>query len=1138
MPLQKQLISVPFAAGLDLKTDQIQLAPPKLLIAENCDFSSPGKIQKRAGYKSLPAAIPVGNALMSYQDELVACDADRLYSYESSIPSFIDKGPLVSTYVTKRQVVRNTYEQRAQDGVTDSTGLTCYAWEQYANGGLAGVFYCVIDGATGNTVKAPTLIAANGIKPKTVTTGVTFAIYYYDTSAMRLKRLVIPGATASGTHTPITITGSSGDVAISTTTPIYDVTISGGTPTIFLTFYTASGNIALWQFTSPASPILGFAKAAVITATPVCLTVFWDRFVTGPVICYASASAVKYNRFGPTTGATIPPVSTAGSGTVETIAGIVSVSGISQSSTGLSLTFRYTQYAISASNFLSHTRSLAGVFLRPVIESRSLGLASKPFAYNSVAYSTFAFQSPLQSTYFVVDQGNNAVAKLLYANGGGQRMRTDGLSTLTLVNVPASATVTINGIQFVATAGSNDIPNRLFKVGVSDNADATALSTVIAGNNMAGILSSFTNGTNGVVIIGFVASVVVAASGTINVATSTSGTDCLSEASPIPTLAPATTTTQWRVALLEKDSLIFQSNLPSLTQPDAGLTLIPYSQTGVSALTLDFFNPANSYLRAELGRNLHIGGGFLWMYDGLKPVEHGFHLYPELSVPAVVTDSGGSTTAGARQFCATYEWVDNEGQTHRSAPSIPINVTTDDSGTVTVTVPTLRVTAKQGSRTPVMIVPYATIAAPGTIFYQATLTPSPVASGGANAPIINDPTVDFVTFVFTMSDAQLQLQAQCYVTGGVLENISPNSTSALAVNHNRVFALDSTNPLSVWYSKQVQPGQPAEFSDFLTLNIDPRGGPVTAIAGLDSNLICFKKGSIFAIQGQGPDSTGAQNDFQDAALVTTTCGCINPRSVTLVPDGLIFQSVKGIYLLTRGLVAQYIGADVEAFNSATVTSAQLIPQKNEFRLTLQNNPQGAPIALSFDHFVGSWNVHTAINANDSAVFGGLFCYLRSDGKVFVETPNEFSDDGSFIQLKVQTASINMGALQGFGRCWRALLIGSYLSQHTLQVALTFDNDQAPTQFVTIAPPDPGTWGTTPPVWGGISTNQGPWGGPISVYQWDLRLAAGRRISAVSVTLSDSQVGNTVGASLSLSALLFEVGLLPGGRRLAAARTVG
>lgn len=1129
MPLQKQLVSVPFTAGLDLKSDPIQVPPPKLLLAENVDFSTPGRIGKRAGYKSLTAKIPAGNALMSYQDELVACDTSRLYSYESSIPSFIDKGPLVSTYVTKRQIVRNTYEQRAQDGVTDSTGLTCYAWEQYANSGLAGVYYCVIDNSTGNTIKPPTLISANGIKPKTVTTGTTFAIYYYDTSASRLKCLIFPGATAPSEHTPITITSATGDTAINTVTPIYDATISGGTPTIFLTFCTASGKIALWRFTSPASLTLGFAKAAVISDTPVCISVVWEPVVAGPVITYASATAVKYNRFGPTTGATIPPVTVSGSGTVETISGVISVTATATSTTGLLLNFWYTQYASNASNFLTHKRSLSGAFLTTVVPSRSLSLAGKTFAYNATPYATLAFQSQLQPTYFVKDSSGNTIAKMLYSNGGAARVRQDGSATVTLTSLVATNTLTINGVTFTATAGSNDPANRLFHVDGIDSDDTVSLQVAIITEGMSGISTAITGG-NVLNVTGFVASI-SSTGGTMAIAVTRSGTDCLPEASQV-------TSTSWRLPLLEKDSLTFQSNLASLTQPNNGLTLIPYSQTGVSALTLDFFNPANSYLRAELGRNLHIGGGFLWMYDGLTPVEHGFHLYPELSVPAVVTGSGGSTTAGARQFCATYEWVDNEGQTHRSAPSIPLNVTTDTNGTVMVTVPTLRVTAKQGSRTPVMIVPYATIAAPGTIFYQATLTPSPVASGAANSPIINDPTVDSVTFVFTMSDAQLQLQAQLYTTGGVIENIAPNSVSALAVNHNRVFALDSTNPLSVWYSKQVQPGQPAEFSDFLTLNIDPRGGPVTAIAGLDSLLVVFKESSVFVVQGQGPDSTGAQNDFQDAQQVTVTCGCINPRSIALVPDGLIFSTSKGLWLLPRGEGnAQYIGSPVEAFNSATVTSAQLIPTTNIVVFTLQSNPQGAPIALFYDFFVGQWGTWTNINANDSTIWQDQFMYLRPDGTVLQQTPGMFSDNGAWISMRVQTASINIGALQGYGRCWRALLLGAYLSPHQLQVQIAFDNEQAPSQFITISPVNPGFWGSSA-VWGGLPTDPpAPWGGPIDAYQWDLRLNAGRRISAIAITIADTPVGTSIGPGLSMSALAFEIGVAAGGKRIVPARTV-
>lgn len=95
-----------------------------------------------------------------------------------------------------------------------------------------------------------------------------------------------------------------------------------------------------------------------------------------------------------------------------------------------------------------------------------------------------------------------------------------------------------------------------------------------------------------------------------------------------------------------------------------------YSQTGVNLADIDLTS-ANTDA-SEIGRDLHITGGFLWMYDGFSPVEHGFHLWPD-NVQAA-GGNGGGLKAQKYLYVATYEWTDAQGNIHRSAPSIPIEV--------------------------------------------------------------------------------------------------------------------------------------------------------------------------------------------------------------------------------------------------------------------------------------------------------------------------------------------------------------------------------------------------------------------------------------------------------------------------------
>ena len=118
-----------------------------------------------------------------------------------------------------------------------------------------------------------------------------------------------------------------------------------------------------------------------------------------------------------------------------------------------------------------------------------------------------------------------------------------------------------------------------------------------------------------------------------------------------------------------------------------------YSLTGVSNVTIDFTS-VERFEAAELGGNLHIGGGFVSMYDSQQIVELGYHLYPE-NISAAVNNSSGSLAAGTYLYQVIWKWIDAKGQDHRSSPSVAVSATTSGgSSTVTLTIPSLRLTQK------------------------------------------------------------------------------------------------------------------------------------------------------------------------------------------------------------------------------------------------------------------------------------------------------------------------------------------------------------------------------------------------------------------------------------------------------------
>ena len=435
--------------------------------------------------------------------------------------------------------------------------------------------------------------------------------------------------------------------------------------------------------------------------------------------------------------------------------------------------------------------------------------------------------------------------------------------------------------------------------------------------------------------------------------------------------------------------------------PSGTPTLPIYTQTGIN-LAIFTINDTNQH-SSEIAGALHLTGGQLWEYDGVRPVEHGFQVWPENIVTAT-SGSGGLITADTYNYVFTYEWTDNQGNLHRSAPSIPVTqVTTGSTSTNTIYVPTLRLTYKL-SPNPVRIVGYRWSTSQ-PVYYQFT---------SITAPVVNDTTIDYVTITDTNSDAQILGQTLLYTTGGVIENIAAPASIASALFKNRLFIIDAEDQNLLWFSKQVIENTPVEMSDLLTLYIAPTSGaqgstgPMTALSAMDDKLIIFKKDAIYYVTGTGPDNTGANNDFTDPIFITSTVGCANPDSIVLIPNGLMFQSDKGIWLLGRDLSTNYIGAGVEQYNDQVVMAAQAIPATNQVRFILNND-----VTLMYDYFFNQWGTHSNINAISATLYQGSHTYLNIYGQIFQELANTYIDGSVPVLMSLTTSWINVAGLQGY-----------------------------------------------------------------------------------------------------------------------------
>lgn len=551
-----------------------------------------------------------------------------------------------------------------------------------------------------------------------------------------------------------------------------------------------------------------------------------------------------------------------------------------------------------------------------------------------------------------------------------------------------------------------------------------------------------------------------------------------------------------------------------------------FTNLGVQYSIVDF-NSENQFQSTALA-NLFIVGGILQTYDGVSLVEHGFHLFPE-NISNSPSTTGGNIENGTRSYKVCYEWTDNLGQIMRSAPSQALSVTNTGSNVSknTLTIPTLRLTAKQGVRAPVRIVVYRTEAA-GTIYYRIS---------SLTSPTLNSVTTDTVTYVDIAADTSIISNDVLYTstTPPVVENSSPPNCSMITTFKDQLVLSGLENPLQFWISKEKQQGVCVEFSDGFTMMVDSFGGDITGLSKLDDKIIFFKESSIYYAAGDGFNNTGIENNLTKPILITSDVGCVNINSIVVVPDGIMFRSAKGIYLLTRNLETPYIGADVEDYNNLTIASATLNADSDQVLFTTESG-----ITIVYNYFLKQWCTYASQDGIDSTIYENGFAYVDSDGFVFLENKDSFSDNGNYIPLSMTTGWISFDGPQILQRIYKILIVGEYYSSHRLKISVRYDYNPTFVEETYINIPDLTQDGQSlfgESLYGEGPYGDGPYGGLFPLYQFEVNVGR-QRCQAISFKIEDVQYEDTIGEGFSLTNILFVVGVKYQPNKMSSAKTVG
>lgn len=988
MAIQKQNVNIPFAQGLDTKTDPKQVQFGRFLSLKNSIFDKSGLMQKRNGFQKL-TSVSGASTLATFNDSLMSIGTS-LTGYNPDSTYNVNGGTIQPLSMSTQALVRSATSQTNCDVAINSNGLACSVWLDSDTNS----YYQISDSATGQVIVAKVQLPSTATQARVSVLGSYFVITFLATvsAASHLQYIAV---SFNNPSSPTAETDLS--TQVNTLAAGYDICTANNT--LYVAWVSnVSSNVL--KVTSLSAVLVQGSVASVTGETGNLVSITADLSTTNPTIWVSiyksSANTIRSTALDYQLNTILAPTTVKSSITINEITS-VATGNVLTVFYEVANTYSFTPNA-KTDYIAKNTLTVAGVVGTASTILRSVGLASQAAYCGSTAYMLACFDGSYQPSYYLIDSSGNIIANLAYSNGGGY-----------------------------------------------------AIDQILPQLNVSGSTIS--------------------------------------------------------VGYLFKDLLAAVNKTQGVANT-AGI----YSQTGINIAN---FTLNQSVTTAEIGSNLHISGGFLWMYDGVKAVEHGFFVFPE-GMTATQTSSGGNMAAQQYYYQICYEWTDSQGNIHRSAPSIPlgINVTTGSVNLVTLNIPTLRLTYKTTNK--VRIVIYRWSAAQQN-YYRVT---------SINSPLLNDPTVDSVTYVDTQADSSILGNDLIYTTGGVVENIVAPSFTDISLFKSRIFGIDSENQNLLWYSKLVVQDTPAEFSDLFTIYVAPTTGVQGStgvnkvLASLDDKLIIFKENAIYYLTGAGPDATGANNDFSEPIFITSSVGCTNSKSIAIIPQGLIFKSNKGIWLLGRDLSTRYIGAPVEAFNQYDVLSVVSVPETNQVRFNLSNGS-----VLMYDYFYDQWGEFEGISAISSTIYGGLHTFLKSNGDVYQENIGNYFDGSQPVLLSFTTSWLNLAGLQGYERAYFFYLLGQFLTPHKLLIQIAYDYAPSASQSLVIRPDNySATWGSDDN-WGQSS----PWGGIGQNEQWKIFFQQ-QRCQSFQISLSeiyDPSYASSNNAGLTISGLNFVFGIKKG-----------
>lgn len=477
----------------------------------------------------------------------------------------------------------------------------------------------------------------------------------------------------------------------------------------------------------------------------------------------------------------------------------------------------------------------------------------------------------------------------------------------------------------------------------------------------------------------------------------------------------------------------------------------------LASLTTGADMPGDFWRAATYGNEAYLAAGVLSAYDGATCFDYGFARQP-IQVSAV-TAAGGSMAAGTYLYGVCAEYRSKAGVLHRSTTAGYTQTAVPATGKVTIQYALCNVGSKQtlasgfgtGTTAPIYLPTFRSVLSGSTL---QRLTEEPTANV---TPVVVSSVAQ--QLVDTRADASidglgttLASRPVIYTTGGILDDVQPPALTTLTYHRQRLWGV-GPDQRTIWFSKSftddqgVAPG----FNEAFRIVADQ---DIVALASMDDKLVVFYRDAVGYLLGDGPNAAGANGDFSAVLGVQSDVGCSNPRSVVATPDGVMFQSARGLHLLTRGLEVAWIGKQVQdvVANYPRITSATLVPRRNEVRFTCNDTGATAHKVLVWNYVEKQWSVSRyaggSVAIADACMWGDAWTFATTAGAVYTESESTYLDGSSYVSMVLETAWLSAAGPLAFQSVREMQVEGVSNTAHDLTVEVGFDGESGYTQTAT------------------------------------------------------------------------------------------